>query len=142
VIGGNLDEYDPDAVRVLDPHLDQSPGLCYGLPEDTNSCRNQPVVLCVNITYLKPDHHRVPGRADRAAGDLEESRAEKEHHPGICRRAELPVDRQAQYVTVETTASVQVGGAQQDPAAQNVHGTILAGPDMRCELAICRSALG
>ncbi len=27
VIGGNLDEHNPAAVRVLDPHLGQSPGL-------------------------------------------------------------------------------------------------------------------
>jgi hypothetical protein len=128
VIGGNLDENDPDAIRVFDPHLDQAPGLHRGLSENSNSCRSKPLMLCVNIPYLEPDHDRVPRRAAPAAGDLEQSRAQEEHHPWICRRAELPVDRQAQYVAVETTASVQVGGAQQDPAAQNVHRTILAAP--------------
>jgi hypothetical protein len=59
-------------------------------------------------------------------GDLEQARAEEEHHPGIVRRAELPVDGQAQHVAVEAAAAVQVAGPQQDPAAQNVHATISA----------------
>jgi hypothetical protein len=44
--------------------------------------------------------------------------------PGIVRRAELPVDGQAQYAAVEAAAAVQVAGPQEDPAAQNVHATI------------------
>ena len=66
----------------------------------------------------------LPGRAGRVPGDLEQPLAEEEHQPGIVRRAELPVDGQAEQVTVEAAAAVQVAGAQQDPAAQNVHATI------------------
>ena len=99
--GRNLDEHDPDAVRVLDPHLGQAPGLRYWLPDDRDSGRGQPGVLCVNIPHLHPDHHRAPGRAGRMPGDLKQSLAEKEHQPGIIRRAELPVDSQAQRM--ETT---------------------------------------
>jgi len=33
--------------------------------------------------YLNPDHHRAPGKAGRVPGDLEQARAEEEHHPGI-----------------------------------------------------------
>jgi hypothetical protein len=128
MIGGNFDEDDADAVGVLDPHFGQSPGFRCGPSEDTSSCRSQPVVLCVNIANLEPDHHRAPGRAGRVAGDLEQSRAEEEHQPWICGRAELPVDRQAQYVAIETMAAAQVGGAQQDPTAQNLHAPILAAP--------------
>jgi hypothetical protein len=76
-------------------------------------------------------HHYTPGAPGGPApapGDLEQSRAEKEHHARICGGAELPVDRQAQYVTVETAAPVQVGGAQQYPAAQYIHATMLSGP--------------
>jgi hypothetical protein len=36
------------------------------------------------------------GRAGRVPGDLGQARAGEEHHPGIIRRAELPVDGQAQ----------------------------------------------
>lgn len=57
-------------------------------------------------------------------GDLEQPLAEEEHQPGIVRWAELPVDGQAEQVTLEVAAAVQVAGAQQDPAAQNVHATI------------------
>jgi CubicO group peptidase (beta-lactamase class C family) len=57
-------------------------------------------------------------------GDLEEPLPEEEDHPRIGRRAELPVDRQAQDVTVETAAAAQVARPYQDPAAQNLHATI------------------
>ena len=39
-------------------------------------------------------------------GDLKQSRAKEEHHPGIVWRAELPVDGHAQYVAVEAAAAV------------------------------------
>jgi hypothetical protein len=41
----------------------------------------------------------------RVPGDLEQARAEEEHHPGIVWMAELPVDGQAQYVAVEAAAA-------------------------------------
>jgi hypothetical protein len=47
--------------------------------------------------------------------------AEEEHHSRIVRRPRLPVDGQAQDIAVEAAAAVQVAGAQEDPAAQNVH---------------------
>ena len=46
--------------------------------------------------------------------------------PGSFRRAELPVDGHAQDVAVEAATAVQVAGAQEDPAARNVHPTIPA----------------
>jgi hypothetical protein len=120
VTGGNLDQDDPDAVRVLDPHLGQAPWLRYRLPHDRDSGGGQPGVLGMNVAHLDPDHHRAPGRAGRAPRDLEQPLAEVEHQPGILRRAEFPVDGQAGQVMVEAAAAVQVAGVQQDPAAQNV----------------------
>jgi hypothetical protein len=38
---------------------------------------------------------RPPNTVGRVPGNLEQSRAEEEHHPGIVGRAELPVDGQA-----------------------------------------------
>src|SRR3974390_3429247 len=125
VIGGNLDQDDRDAVGVLDPHLDQAPRLRCGVPDDAGG-GGQPGVLGVDIAYLEPDHHRAPGRAGRVPGDFEQPLAEEEHHAGVIRRAELPVDSQAQDVAVEAAAAVQVAGAEEDPAAQNVHATISA----------------
>jgi hypothetical protein len=72
VTGGNLDQDDPDAVGVLDPDLDQAPGLGYRLPYDRDSGGGQPGVLGVNVAHLDPDHHRAPGRAGRVPGDLEQ----------------------------------------------------------------------
>jgi hypothetical protein len=95
VTGRNFDQDDPDAVGVLDPHLDQAPGLGNWLPRNRDSGRGQPGMLGVNIADLDPDHHRAAGRAGRVPGDLEQPLAEEEHHPGIIRRAELPVDGQA-----------------------------------------------
>jgi hypothetical protein len=126
VIGRNLDQDDPEAVGVLDPHLGQAPGLGGRVPDDLDSGRGQPGVLGVNIPHLDPDHHRVPGRTGRVPGDLEQPLADEEHDPGVVRRTELAVDGQAQQVTVEAAAPVQVAGPQQDPAAQNVHATISA----------------
>src|SRR5215470_3206339 len=83
-------------------------------------------MLGIDIANLEPDHHRVPEGASRVPGDFKKSRAEKEDDPRIGRRAELPVDRQAQHIPVELLAPAQVGGAQQDPAAQYLHAAILA----------------
>jgi hypothetical protein len=124
VIGGNLDQDDPDAVGVLYPHLDQAPRLCCWLSDDRDSGGGEPNMLRVDISYLDPDHHRTPWRGGCMSGDLEETGAEKEHRTGIFRRAELSVDGQAHDVAVEATAAVQVAGAQENPAAQNVHATI------------------
>jgi hypothetical protein len=63
VIGRNLDQDDPDAVGVLDPHLGQTPGLRSRLPDNRDSSRSQPGMLGVDIPDLDPNHHRVPGRA-------------------------------------------------------------------------------
>jgi hypothetical protein len=126
MISRNLDQDDPDAVGILDLHLGQAPRLGDRFPHDQDSGRGQPGVLGVNIADLDPDHHRVPGRAGRVPGDLEQPLPEEEHQPGIIRRAELPVDGQAEQVTAEAAAAVQGAGAQQDPAAQNVHATIPA----------------
>jgi len=49
VIGGNLDQDDPDAVGILDPHLDQPPGLGCGFADDRDSGRGQPSVLGADI---------------------------------------------------------------------------------------------
>ena len=115
--GGNLDQDDPYTVGVLDPHLDQAPGLHCWLSDNRDPGCGQPGMLGADIPDLDPDHHRMPGRASCMPGDLEQPLAEEEHQPGIVRWTELPVDGQAQDVAVEAVAAVQVAGAQQDPAA-------------------------
>jgi hypothetical protein len=51
-----------------------------------------------------------PGRTGRVPGDLEEFQAEEEHHSGIIRGTELPVDGQAKDVAVEAAAAVRGAG--------------------------------
>ncbi len=85
VIGRNFDEDDADTVRILDPHLSQSPRLGYWLTQDVNAGGCQPRVLGLDIPYLEPDHQRVPGSADGAAGDLQKTCAKKEDHARIGR---------------------------------------------------------
>lgn len=128
MISGNFDYDNRDAIWISDPHLDESPGLCHGLAQNANSCRGEPVALRVNVPYLQPDHHRVAGRGTSVSGHLEQSLAKKEHRPGIGRRPELPVDRQAKNIAVEAPAAVQVGRAKQNAAAQNLHTAILPAP--------------
>jgi hypothetical protein len=112
VAGGNLDQNDLDAVGILDPHLGQSPGLGDRFPDDSYSGCGQPGVFRADIPHLDPDHHRTPGRTGCVPGDLEQSLAEEEDHPGMVRGAKLPVNGQAQNVTVEPQAKVKVAGAQ------------------------------
>ena len=52
MIGGDLDQDDPDPVRVLDPHLDQPPWLGRGLPQHTGAGRSQPLMLGVDWPVL------------------------------------------------------------------------------------------
>ena len=65
-----------------------------------------------------------PASASRVPRDLKQSLAEEEHHSRMVWRAELPVDSQTQHVAVEAETAVQVAGADEDPAAQNVHAPI------------------
>ena len=66
-------------------HISVQPQDSSAGPDD-GDCRRQPGVLGLDIAYLDPDHHRLPGRTDRVPRDLQQSRAEEGHHPGIVRR--------------------------------------------------------
>jgi hypothetical protein len=107
VTGRNLGQDDPDAVGVLDVHLDQAPGFRSWLPHNRDSVRGQPGMLAMNIADLDPDHHRGPGPAACPATSSCPWSG-KNTSPGSSGRAELPANRQAQQVTVEAAAAVQV----------------------------------
>lgn len=49
VICWDFDDDDPDAVGVLDPHLDQAPGLLSWFPEDADSRSGEAIVLGPDI---------------------------------------------------------------------------------------------
>jgi hypothetical protein len=107
--GGEGDRREPrpdDAIPSRSSiHISIKPqgSVCWP-PEGGDSGGGQPAVLGMNVPYLDPDHHRrEPGRASRVTGDLEQSRAEEEHHAGIV-GAELLVDDQAQHMAVRAAA--------------------------------------
>jgi hypothetical protein len=109
VVGGNLDYDDPNAVGVLDPHLEQSSGLGRGFPHEGYSGCSQPGMLLADIRswiQIISDRHGEPA----ACRDLKQSLAEEENHARMIRRAELPVDGQARHVAVRAEAAVQVTG--------------------------------
>jgi hypothetical protein len=80
------------------------------------------LVLGADIPDLQPDHHRGPGGPGACPETSSSPWPMKEHGSGIVHRPEpeLAVDRQVQYIAVETPAPVQVGRAQQDTAAENL----------------------
>ena len=77
--GKNLNRDDPDAVGVLELHLDQAPRPGYRFPHDRDSGRSQPGVPAVNTADPEPDHHRVPGRPGRVPAYLEQPLAGEDH---------------------------------------------------------------
>jgi len=133
VIRGDFDQINLHAVWVLDPHLDQSPGLGRWPSQNTHASLSQLLCLSANIPDLEPEHQRVSRRAATTPGHLQESLAQEEHHPWIIHRSELPVDRQTQHVAVEMAAPAEVGRAQQNPAAKYVHAAILAARSGRAD---------
>jgi hypothetical protein len=92
----------------------------------TSAAASRACSVRTSCTWIQMITERPGGRAGRVPGDLEQSRAEEEDQSRIVRRAEFPVDGQAQDVSVATAAAVKVPGAQEDPAAQDVHVTIPA----------------
>jgi len=73
MIGGDLDQDDPDAVRILDPHLGQAPGLGLWPAQNASAGRGEPLVLGAHVPHLEPDHHRGSARAHAVAGHLQKS---------------------------------------------------------------------
>ena len=130
--GRELDQDNPDGPRDPQPTSRSGPRAPPPTLANRDSGCGQPGVLGVNIADLDPDHYRATGRAAACPDTSSSPWPRKEHHSGIIRRAELPVDGEAQQVTVETAAVVQVAGAQQDPAAQNVTNATISPFSVRC----------
>jgi hypothetical protein len=62
MVGRYLDEDDPYAVGVLDPHLDQAPGLRSWWPDHLDAGRAEPPVLGVQVAHLQPERDAGAGR--------------------------------------------------------------------------------
>jgi hypothetical protein len=120
VVRRDLDEPDPHAVRVLDPHLVEAPGFAARLAHDARAALRE---LLVGLRE-GPDLHPEPDAVARAgavaaAGHLEEPAAQEEHRAA----RELAVHGEAQDVSVERGGDVRIDRAQQDTAGENLHGS-------------------
>lgn len=122
---GYLHDDDPYAVRIRDPHLHQPPGLAPRLAQDRDSSVSQPVVLGVDVSDLEPQRDRISGWVGGLTADLEKTVAREEDQAGRVGAAELSVDGQAQQVTIEAVAAGEVGGTQENSAAEYLHAAIL-----------------
>jgi hypothetical protein len=83
---GDWPPFDPDTAFTDPPERDRLSGYMGTLTNDR-------IIADANAYtdfLLEPDHHRPPRRTGCVPPDLEESRAEEEHHAGIIWRAELP----------------------------------------------------
>lgn len=90
---GNLEQNNSYAVRILDPHLHQSPGLLLAATHHRHCRGQQPSTLRFDVTHLYPKGQAVPECMSRPATNLEEAAAEKEHQARVILVAELSVDR-------------------------------------------------
>ena len=74
----------------------------------------------------------MPGRPVWRPGahHLEESAPGEEDHAPVVALTELPGHGQAQHVPVEGEGAVEVGGMEEGPTAQDVHGRLPA-PECR-----------
>ena len=100
MFAGNLDQNNSYAVRILDPHLNQPPGLLLRATHHRHSGSQKPPTLRFDVTHLNPKGQAAPRCMSRPATNLEEAAAEKEHKARVIRIAELSIDRQPQRVPV------------------------------------------
>jgi hypothetical protein len=98
VLGRHLDQHDPGAVRIRDPHFVQPPGLAAGFPDDV---RGQLPVRRGEVAHLQPERHLVARRPAGRTGQLQEAATQEEHRAA----GELAGDRQPQHVPVEGDAA-------------------------------------
>ena len=114
-------------VWVLDPQFHESPYLSPRFAEDGYTGVQQAPMLCVHISDLHPHRDPVSRRLHRPTADLEKTVAEEEHEARRVRAAELPVDGEAQRVSVEPVAACGVQRAHENSAAEYLHALILPG---------------
>jgi hypothetical protein len=145
VVVGNLDQNNSYAVRILDPHLHQPPGLLLRATHHRHSRGQQPPTLRFDVTHLNPKGQAVPGCMGRPATNLEEAAAEKEHQARVILVAKLSIDRQPQRVPVESSASLRLRRTQQNAATQylhTLHPALLPGSPKALSLLIAEVAPG
>src|SRR5664279_3938236 len=97
----DLDQHDAQIVRIGDPHLEQAPRFLDRATDDRDAEPFQTSILDVEIAHLQPHADVAEPASLRISGDLQEATTEEEHHSGIGRIAEFPVNGQAESVAIE-----------------------------------------
>lgn len=108
MIPGHLDNGDPHAVRISNPHLVQPPRLPPRLSQHRHAPVGQFAVGRRQVADLQPQRDRVTGRVLGSSGQLKEALPEEEHRAPSRPGPELPVDRQPEHVPVELPAALRV----------------------------------
>jgi DNA-nicking Smr family endonuclease len=121
----DLDENDAHAVRIRDPHLQQSPRLPLRGPHDVNTFRLKALVLGPEVPDLHPEGEIARRRRVAGSGNLEKAAAEEEDEPRIVGWAELAVDSETERVPIETSTAIPVSRSQQDTATEDFHTPIM-----------------
>jgi hypothetical protein len=125
VIVGNLDKDDGHSVGVLDPHLQQAPGLPPWPANHGDPGGQQPLALSLDIAYLNPHGQAIPGSVGGPTAHFEEAVSQEEDQARVIGTAELSIDRQSQGLSIEAPATCGLTWTQQNATAQYLHALIL-----------------
>ena len=128
MVVGDLDQDDPNAVGIFDPHLDQPPWLQPGRLCDGHVGRCKSMVLSGRVTDLQPQRQAL-GALLRLTRYLQQPVPEEEDDPRLLRWAELAEYREPEDVAVERLRPPRIRRSQEDTAAQYLHGAILVRAD-------------
>src|ERR671914_1400178 len=99
---GYLDDHNTQPVRVSYLHLPQPPRLVCRQLDNIHSGHFQLVSYGVDISYLQPQTYALAGTSARGPGELEEAPAQEENHALPRSTAPLPIDVQAEALSVES----------------------------------------
>ena len=121
MISGHLDDHQPEAIRIGDPHFIEPPRFAARLPKHLDSLRDEIGRRCGQVANLQPHRGRRTRTRLGVPGHLEESAAKDKHRA----TGELSVDGKSQHVTVERRRTVSVPRVKQDAATQYLHTPVL-----------------
>jgi len=118
VLRRDLDDDDPGAVGVGDPHLVETPGFAAGFAQHAGTLGEEFGVGGGEVAHLQPQpqSRAVRGRGVGVRGHLEQPVAQEEDRAA----GEFAIHRQPEDVAVEAQRGVGIGGPQGRTAAQDL----------------------
>jgi len=125
MVGRNLHEDQHKPVWIGDAKLDQPPGLGRCALEDLHPGRTELLLCLPDVPNLQPQLRRACWRIDLLIRELQATAPEEEHDAAGITSAKLSHGMQAENITVETEAAIEIAGVEHEPAGQNLHGARL-----------------